>query len=223
MSLPAHVLAPERPRSSRQQAAAIARGCDELTLARVRSAGAGDRRAQRWLAEAVLGDVRVVARSLSSSAADADDACQYALMQILMAAANFRGESSVRHWARRVATRAVCKHRRGVWRRRAREQSFEDGMEAWLEGEASEYSEAPRHGLSGTLRAHLEALPESQSEALILRHALGYSIAEIAELTQVSPNTVKGRLRLGTRALRRLVRRESFVGDVRGASKEEPR
>ena len=53
----------------------------------------------------------------------------------------------------------------------------------------------------------------------MLHHALGYSLDEVAEMTSVSRNTVKGRLRLGTAALRKLVRREQKIGArVGGAS-----
>src|SRR5690606_4331309 len=87
----------------------------ELDRARVqkqvRAAGAGDVRAQRWLIEAVIGDVRGIARALVREVHEADDAAQFALLQLLQAAAGFRGEASLRHWARCVATRAVLKHR----------------------------------------------------------------------------------------------------------------
>lgn len=209
MTAPAHALTPYLPsrEGSREQAVTIASGCDELTRARVRAAGAGDRRAQRWLAEAVLSDVRGVARSLTRSAVDSDDACQFAMLQILRAAAGFRGQASVRHWARRVATRAVLKHQRRARSRTDREAPLDAGGEprtATVEwhGEA----------LPRSLREYLDELPGEQSEALVLKHALGYSVPEIAALTDVSPNTVKGRLRLGTKELRRRVKQETLTG-----------
>lgn len=62
------------------------------------------------------------------------------------------------------------------------------------------------------LQAYLRELPEAQRSALVLHHAHGYSLDEVAELTEVSPNTVKGRLRLGLATLRKLVRREQKIG-----------
>jgi RNA polymerase sigma-70 factor (ECF subfamily) len=209
VTVPAQALASCSSRSSREQAAAIAAGCDELTLARVRAAGAGDRRAQRWLAEAVLADVRAIARSLSRDAPDADDACQFALLQILQAAARFRGEASVRHWSRRVATRAILKHRRRLQARRSREREFAPQLDSLTGAGPHEHL---GEALPRSLREYLDELPAEQSEALVLKHALGYSVPEIAELSEVSPNTVKSRLRLGAKELRRRVRQETLTG-----------
>jgi RNA polymerase sigma-70 factor (ECF subfamily) len=51
-----------------------------------------------------------------------------------------------------------------------------------------------------------------QRSALVLRHVMGYSVNEIAELSDVSPNTVKDRLLRGTREMRRLIRRDVAIG-----------
>ena len=66
--------------------------------ARVHAAGQGDTRAQRWLIEQVLADVRRVARALLRATHESDDAAQYALLQVLRAASSYRGDASVRHW-----------------------------------------------------------------------------------------------------------------------------
>lgn len=211
MTSPAQAL--PAPTTSRVQAEKIASGCDELTLARVRAAGTGDRRAQRWLAEAVLADVRTVARSLSQCSVEADDASQFAIVQVLRAAAQFRGQSSVRHWARRVATLAVLKHNRRVRSQHARELALEDEPSARTQPPMSALNEA----LPRSLHEYLAELPSEQSEALVLKHALGYSVPEIADLTGSSPNTVKSRLRLGAKQLRRRVRQETLAGVPRGA------
>ncbi len=62
------------------------------------------------------------------------------------------------------------------------------------------------------MREYLDELPEAQRSALVLHHALGHSVEEIAALTGVSPDTVKGRLKLGTAALRKRVRQEIAIG-----------
>ncbi|NVB40645.1 sigma-70 family RNA polymerase sigma factor [Pseudenhygromyxa sp. WMMC2535] len=212
MSSSAQALDPDLSARSREQAEKIASGRDELTLARVRAAGAGDRRAQRWLAEAVLADVRTVARSLSRCSVEADDAAQFAIIQVLAAAARFEGRSSVRHWARRVATLAVLKHQRRVRSRQAREQALEPTL---LEPPRGASAPSLGEALPRSLREYLAELPQEQAEVLILKHALGHSVPEIAELTDSSPNTVKSRLRLGTKELRRRVRQDTFTGGSR--------
>lgn len=173
---------------------------------RVRAAGEGDLRAQRWLVEAVLSDVRGVARALVRDAHEADDAAQFALLQVLQAAASFRGDASVRHWARCVATRAVLKHlarlRRHAW----------DGEDTLLDRLEASAPPTCDEQLPRSLREYLAELPSEQAEALVLHHALGYSLGEIAEITELSPNTIKSRIRLGTHELRRRIRQDLVIG-----------
>lgn len=173
----------------------------------VRAAGEGDVRAQRWLIEAVLGDVRGVARALIHDVHEADDAAQFALLQVLQAAASYRGEASLRHWARCVATRAVLKHRA----RQQRHLAWE-GQADLLDSLEAHAPERHDEQLPRSLREYLAELPPEQVEALVLHHALGYSLVEIAEITELSANTIKSRIRLGTCELRRRIRQDMLVG-----------
>jgi RNA polymerase sigma-70 factor (ECF subfamily) len=176
-------------------------------LARVRAAGGGDVRAQRWLIEAVIADVRGVARALIREVHEADDAAQFALLQVLQAASSFRGEAGLRHWARCVATRAVLKHRA-----RQRRHLAWEGEDDQLDAIEAATQERPDEQLPRSLREYLAELPVEQAEALVLHHALGYSLVEIAEITELSANTIKSRIRLGTRELRRRIRQDLLVG-----------
>jgi RNA polymerase sigma-70 factor (ECF subfamily) len=187
--------------------AAIAELDRARLIAQVRAAGDGDVRAQRWLIEAVIGDVRGVARALVREVHEADDAAQFALLQLLRAASSYRGEASLRHWARCVATRAVLKHRTRQRRHLAWEGEADllDSLEAGASDRLDE--QLPR-----SLRDYLGELPSEQAEALVLHHALGYSLPEIAELTELSPNTIKSRIRLAVRELRRRIRQDLLLG-----------
>jgi RNA polymerase sigma-70 factor (ECF subfamily) len=64
------------------------------------------------------------------------------------------------------------------------------------------------------VRQYLDRLSEPQCTVLLLRHGFGYSIEEIAEITEVSPNTVKDRLLRARATIRRLMRRERLASDV---------
>jgi RNA polymerase sigma-70 factor (ECF subfamily) len=64
----------------------------------------------------------------------------------------------------------------------------------------------------------LAELPEAQRTALVLRHVMGYSVSEIAEMTEASPNTVKDRLLRGSREMRRSIRRDLAIGRKGDAS-----
>jgi RNA polymerase sigma-70 factor (ECF subfamily) len=56
--------------------------------------------------------------------------------------------------------------------------------------------------------AYLERLAPRRREAFILRHALEYTVEEIAELTGAPPGTVKDRLVNARKQLRRMLDRE---------------
>jgi RNA polymerase sigma-70 factor (ECF subfamily) len=173
-----------------------------LEIQTARRAGEGDRAAQTWLARRLTARTRKVARALTSNAADADDAAQLALIEILRSAINFRGESSLEHWAGRIAVRTTL---RFLERERRRTEPVPSTNDV-----------EPREPLSDAMprdvRQYLAQLSEIQRTAIVLHHALGYSFEEVAEMTNVSRNTVKSRLRLGTAALRKLVRREQRIG-----------
>ncbi len=194
--------------ASRGPAEADERPVDlELTMAR--RAGDGDARAQAWLARRLMGRVRRIARALTATAAEADDAAQLSLMAILRSAGGYRGDASLEAWAKRVAVRTTLRYVRRERRLRPA-VSFEE-----LDEPASrEGVSAPQHAaaLSRDVRVMLESVSEAQRTALVLHHALGYSLDEIAGLTDASRNTVKSRLRLGTRALRKRIRRERSIG-----------
>ncbi|MEM6295327.1 MAG: sigma-70 family RNA polymerase sigma factor [Myxococcota bacterium] len=168
-------------------------------------AAAGERAAQAAVARRILSRVRRIARSLATSAADADDAAQQALLEVLRSCHSFRGDATLEQWAGRIANRAALRH---LTRERKQQTASAD--------EVPQHAAPPHPQLSDELprdlRAYLHALPEAQRTAIVLHHAFGHSLDEVASMTEVSRNTVKGRLRLGVAALRKLVRREQRIG-----------
>jgi RNA polymerase sigma-70 factor (ECF subfamily) len=176
----------------------------ELELAR--RAAEGDPVAQNALVQLLLPRVRRITRAFFRGPADADDAAQLSLLAILKSVPSFRGESSLGHWAKRIVVRTTLRH---LERERRKQRPVVTSEADQLAGTSASVD---HEGLPRELRAYLEELPEAQRDALVLHHALGHSIAEIAEMTEVSPNTVKGRLRLGANTLRKRVRQELLVG-----------
>ena len=53
------------------------------------------------------------------------------------------------------------------------------------------------------LKEHIAGLPEAQREAFLLREETGLSVEQIAEVTDVNPETAKSRLRYAVARLRR--------------------
>ncbi|WP_434046747.1 MULTISPECIES: RNA polymerase sigma factor [Sorangium] len=184
-----------------------------LDLERMRRAGAGDAAAQAWLMTQVMSRVRRIARAFLRSSADADDAAQLALLAILESASTYRGEAAVEAWARRIAVRTVLRYVK-----QQRREGAPVAPESAIDEEVAQAPhQPPFEALPREARAYLDALPEAQRDVIILHHALDYSIDEIAGMTDVSPDTVKSRLRLGIGALRKQVRQDMAVGRKRTA------
>ena len=202
--------APERSRALRHEVSAPPVSLD---LERAHRAGAGDAAAQAWLVVELLPGVRRVARALLRSPADADDAVQLAMIAILRSAASYRGEASLEGWGRRIAVRTVLKHARA---KRQYDASFAGDESEAEEVPASSRKRAaealPRH-----VREYLDELPEAQREVMILHHALEHTLDEIAEMTEVSPDTVKSRLRLGIASLRKQIQQDIAIGRRRSS------
>jgi RNA polymerase sigma-70 factor (ECF subfamily) len=161
--------------------------------------------------------VRRVAATLLHHAADADDAAQVALVEILKAAPSYRGESSLEAWADRIAVRTAIRIARE--RRLASVRSDPE-----VEPDDLHHPPAPAplsESIPRPIRAYLDRLPEARRTVLVLRHAFGHSVDEIAELTGVSVNTVKDRLLHARDQVRRMVRRDVATGTRDGQPIEE--
>jgi len=162
-----------------------------------------DAAAQAALVERLSARVLRVSRLLCRSQADAEDAAQLALLEILRSAERFRVEASLERWADRITARTALRVNK-------RERQRAQLLERWL---------SPGHFPWGTplhtsgnaslgVDAYLERLAPKRREAFILRHALEYSVEEIAELTGAPPGTVKDRLVNARKQLRRMLDRE---------------
>jgi RNA polymerase sigma-70 factor, ECF subfamily len=151
--------------------------------------------------------VKRLAASFLRDDADAEDASQAALLEILRAMPSFRGESKLETWADRIAVRTAIRLARSRRLSAVRMMPELDPDElAAPTGEQASADALPR-----SLLRYLDALPEARRTVLVLRHALGYSVQEISELTGVSINTVKDRLLAARHEVRKMVRRELLV------------
>jgi RNA polymerase sigma-70 factor, ECF subfamily len=177
---------------------------DMELMARV---AASDPSAQRVLVQRLAGRVRKLAGLLCRNAADADDGAQLALIEILRSAQGFRVATSLERWAERIAIRATM--------RAARRERVRKGLlERWLP------ADVPPWGSSATepavdavgLDTLLQGLSSERRQALVLHHALDYTVEEISELTGAPVGTVKDRLVSARKQLRRLLESELGAG-----------
>ena len=63
---------------------------------------------------------------------------------------------------------------------------------------------------------HLSKLPEKRRHTLVLRLAYGYSVAEVAAITDAPVNTVRDRIRVGLKELRQSIARDPAADELMG-------
>ncbi|MBI3463011.1 MAG: sigma-70 family RNA polymerase sigma factor [Planctomycetes bacterium] len=149
---------------------------------------------------------------------DASDLVQQTLLEAHRKRDQFRGRSDAElaGWLRKLlactladAVRALGRAKRDVARERSLDAALEQSsarIEAWLVAEQSSPSQqAMRHEQAVRLADALAKLPESQREALELRHCQGWSLAEISRHMGRTPAAVAGLLKRGARQLRSLL------------------
>lgn len=167
----------------------------------------GDRAAERELLERLMPHLRAVARAMVGPV-DADDAVQNALIKVVENLDGYRAEASLERWARKIATRCCL----ALARKRKRHLSSVDPEDALSDVSAGESSGGLAESVPRPVTEYLERLPAAQREAVVLRHALGYTVPEISELLEVPVDTIKSRLLYGRRELRKMIRRDVNIG-----------
>ncbi|HET9933238.1 MAG TPA: sigma-70 family RNA polymerase sigma factor [Polyangiaceae bacterium] len=146
--------------------------------------------------------LRAIRALMGPAHPDVEDLVQEVLVDLMDALPSFRGESTLLHFAIRIATRKMTKKRRRAHAIRAWLEQWKRSEEPLSSSPASPREELVAERRRGLLRELLSELPEAQAEALVMRLSLGYSIEDIAEITRAPINTVRSRLRLGKEALR---------------------
>jgi RNA polymerase sigma factor (sigma-70 family) len=155
------------------------------------------------LADQAAGRGFRTAYGLLGSRVEAEDAVQEALARACAHAERLADFASAEGWFQRVLVNVCLRvlRRRRLW--------------GWLrprDGEEDEIEAAPALAVvdaeparTRALARALERLPARQRTALILHHGEGRSVAEVAELFDVSPGTVKTHLARGLKRLREIL------------------
>ncbi len=132
----------------------------------------------------------------------AEDVAQLAAMQVLRSLSGFKGLGSIEAWAERIAYRTAIRSIRRAKKESANQFSLQDDDLPHLETPEKTVS---RRQLFEALIRKMEHIPKKRRTPLMLHLAYGYTVSEVAELTQASPNTVKARLKKGFRELRKIL------------------
>lgn len=168
----------------------------------IRAALDGDAAATRRLcvelAPVILKTLRHV---LGPSHPDLEDLLQDTLVGVLDGLATFRNESSIRHFARRVATLRALENIRSSRRRNKNLKILT------VDALGQEAQPGPGTAFVARRREHLlnellSSLSETLAQTLVLQAIVGHSLAETAEILGVPVNTVRGRLQTAKQVLR---------------------
>jgi RNA polymerase sigma-70 factor (ECF subfamily) len=134
-----------------------------------------------------------------------DDTIQECLFAAVKALQSYRFDGNIRHYVTKISLRIAI----AVKRTNAARSQRQDLLRQEQPGEGSVAEEWSTDEVD-MVRGILEHLSGVQSEAVLMRIVLGFSVDEIATMTGVTRNTVKTRLRLGKNALRKGLRRTPF-------------
>ena len=170
------------------------------------AAQGGDRSALEALLRRHHDRVLSVCRRLAGNEADALDATQEALIAIARGIRRFDGRAAFTTWSYRVATNACLDELR---RRRRRPEPGLPGDDtgpepvgAWAAGADPGVDAVPdRLAVDDALRQ----LPEEFRAAVVLRDLCDLDYAEIAEVLDIPPGTVRSRIARGRSHLARLL------------------
>lgn len=158
------------------------------------AAGAGDRRALELLLDRHADRVHAICRRVVANPDDALDATQEALIAVARGIQRFDGRAAFTTWLYRVATNAALDE---VRRRDRRPRPVSEVPEP---GPSSSTLE-DRVGAAIDVDAALATLPEEFRVAVVLRDLCDLDYAEIAEVLDVPPGTVRSRIARGRAAL----------------------
>lgn len=179
-------------------------------VALAQAVGSGDAQACKVLAERLFDRTRATVHYLCAGDRDADDLAQLALVAVLRSAHTFRGECSLERWADRIAVRTAL---RELKRRRWREKIVALEEDPLPESHPAPDQRLHRRLLRRRLAGLLGKLSEDRRTAVMLHWVHGYSVQEIAELTEAPVNTVRDRLRVGKSQLRKLLTKDPALAE----------
>jgi RNA polymerase sigma-70 factor (ECF subfamily) len=166
-------------------------------------AAAGDEAAFETLVGRYQGRVFRLASRLTSET-DAPDVLQETFLQVYRNLRSFRGEARFSTWLYRIATNASLMHRRARARRPA--ESFEAYLPQFdargkhlptpdaLQSASRVEEMLDRQALAEKARAAIEQLPDLYREAFVLRDLEELSTAEVAQVLDLEPATVRQRV-----------------------------
>ena len=145
---------------------------------------------------------------------DANDLAQEAFIRVYHSIEQFRGDARFSTWLYRIATNVCLDELRKRSRRQT--ESLDEPVPT-ADGEVlreipdwanNPEEELDRSEIQNMVQRGIQALPDEQRTALILRDLQGHTYEEIAEILDISLGTVKSRINRGRMALKGLFEKD---------------
>ena len=155
-----------------------------------------DPRSEEILLRRVYPRIFQIVRLVAGNRRQLDDIAQLSALEVAKSLKWYRGLGSLESWAGRIAYRTTMRFIK-------RQQSaglttmplLDDDMPTHETPEKS----FSRRQLFESLLSKMNRIPEKRRVPLLLHLAYGYTVGEVSELTDTSPNTVKDRLKTAFR------------------------
>lgn len=171
----------------------------ELDLAA--ACAGGDREAQRQLVNVVFDTVTTTVSYALNNHIFAQDMVQESLVEVLHSMKYFRAECSLATWARRISMRVAYKKLKKFRKNQKKLQSYALENVVAPQGE---HAVGVRE-LRLQINTAISALPLKQQQVIRLKYVHEHSISEISQIVDAPQETVRDRLKVGKKKLKRLL------------------
>lgn len=183
---------------------------------------AGDRHALNSLMRSIKDDVYRLAKRMLGSPTEAEDATQEILIRVLTHLASFRGESSLRTWVWRIASRHLLRLKRGGFESATDfaliEKMIDEGATAEpVPVDAADAAAIADEVRLGCTQAMLTALDREDRVAFILADIFELSSTEAADILELEAATYRKRLQRARARLAEFMRGRCGIVDPLGA------
>ncbi|MBN2717379.1 MAG: sigma-70 family RNA polymerase sigma factor [Deltaproteobacteria bacterium] len=177
---------------------------EKIFLADVALAGSAqtDSVAAEALLRRIYPKIFQVVHSLVQNRENVDDMAQQSAIEVMKSLSNYAGRGSIEAWAGRIAYRVT---KRTIKSERLRMRLMQPLSEDRAAPDCSPEESVSRSRLYDMLVGKMAQIPEKQRVPLLLHVAYGYTVDEVAQITDSSRNTVKYRLKSGYRVMREIL------------------
>ena len=183
-------------------------------LALVQRCRDGDEQARTQLVRRYMDQVRMTLFRIVGPNQDMPDLIQNALIEVMRSLKHYRGDALLRTWIDRVCANVAYQH--------LRKKKGPTVVSLELVPDPTDRTDAPRGGADAELEGRrmvekltglLDGISPKKRIALLLHAVLGYSVKEVAAMTESRVSTTKSRILYARRELLKSARRDPALGE----------